>query len=546
MHLESLLPAQGGGASRRLVTLLGTLGAVVVAAGPLADGAAARSLHLAAAKPASQGRLGPAARQLRRQGFLVPDQAGYERAKARAARRAPLSPAAGAELFAPLVPTTSTSFAGVRDSSVGPPDTTGAVGNTRFIETVNNKFAIYNKTSTTALSTGSLNSLWGTGSVFTTDPQVIWDPGTKRFYYAGLILVSATDNRLTFGFSKTGSPNSAADFCKYTISFGTELPDFPKLGDTSDFGLIGANTFSNSTPAGTFVGSDIVAVTKPPAGSTCPAASSLGVNGVFGIQNADSTAAFTPVPANQIDSSGTGWVVSNADPPPSTKLSLFKVTRNANGTANIQSTGTNLTVPSFSTPPNAPQSGTSRLLSTADTRLTQAVSAIDPARGTSGKVALWTQHTVAGGAGAEVRWHEIDPAAHTLFQSGTATSASLYSFNGGISPNRAVNGATKKFGRDMAMSFNTSSSTTHPSIKVVSKLGAAAQSAPVVVRSSPASLNDFTCTSGSCRWGDYAGATPDPVPPSGSSLVWMVNERVVTPGSASASGWGSWNFAVKP
>jgi hypothetical protein len=546
------------GKKNHACTLLVAAMAIVALGGPPSDAAAGvpptgapagdgpgKPLRLKTAKPLiTTGRPSPAQRQLRRQGYLVPDQARYERAKARAVRRAPGS-ASTEPLLAPRIPAASPSFAGIRDPNAGPPDTTGAVGPTRFIEAVNTRFAIYSKTSTTPLSTGTLGSLWGTGAAFASDPQVIWDPGTARFYYAGLILVSPTDNRLTFGFSKTASPSSAGDFCSYTIGYGKELPDYPKLGDTRNFALIGVNTFSNSNPSGFYVGSDVLAITKPPAGTTCPPASSFGVNGAFAIQTGDGGFAFTPVPANQTDPSGTGWVAATDGASASSNISLFKVTQAADGSANIQNPGTDISVPGFSIPANAPQSGTANVLDTFDARLTQGVSAIDPARGTSGRVALWTQHTVAGGAGSQVRWYEIDPAAHALFQSGRASSSSLFSFNGGISPNRAVHGTTREFGSDMAMTFNTSSSSTHPAIKVVSKLGGASQSAPVTVKTSPASLDDYTCSTGICRWGDYAGATPDPAPPSGSSRVWMVNEWVLSP-SPSPADWGSWNFAVTP
>jgi hypothetical protein len=541
-------------------TLLVSAVAIVVLGGPLPAAAAEvpptgappghrpdKPLRLRPAKPVvTTGRPSPAQRQLRRQGYLVPNQRGYERAKARAARRAPGSASPEATLLAPRIPAASPSFAGIRDPNSGPPDTTGAVGTTRFIETVNTKFAIYSKTSTTPLSTGTLGSLWGTGSAFASDPQIIWDPGTGRFYYAGLILVSPTDNELTFGFSKTPSPNSAADFCNYAIGYGRELPDYPKLGDTRDFALIGVNTFSNSKPSGFYVGSDVIAIKKKPlVEGTCPALSNSDINGVFGIETGNGDFAFTPVPVNQTDPSGTGWVAATDGASASSRISLLRVTKAADGKANIQNPGTDMTVPGFSIPPNAPQSGTPNLLDTFDARLTQGVSAIDPARGTSGRVAIWTQHTVAGGAGAEVRWYEIDPGAHGLFQSGKASSASLFSFNGAISPNRAVRGPTREFGSDMAMTFNTSSSSTHPAIKVVSKLGTGPQSAPVTVKNSPASLDDYTCSTGLCRWGDYAGATPDPAAPSGSSRVWMVNEWVLSP-SPSPADWGSWNVAVTP
>src|SRR5262249_48969374 len=208
--------------------------------------------------PSATGPLNSAQRHLLRQGYLVPDQSAYSAAKARAARRAPGAAAARADALAVRIPTADPSFAGLRDTNVGPPDTTGAVGTNRFIETINDKYAIYKKGSKNPLDSGTLSQLWNSGGAITTDPQMMWDPGTKRFYYAGLILVSSTDNELTFGFSTTASPSSAADFCNYFITYGTELPDYPKLGDTKDFAVFGTNTFSNSSPTGSYIGSDIL------------------------------------------------------------------------------------------------------------------------------------------------------------------------------------------------------------------------------------------------------------------------------------------------
>src|SRR5207247_4500160 len=196
---------------------------------------------------------------------------------------------------------------------------------------------------------------------------------------------------------------------------------------------------------------------------------------------------------------------------PATQLSLFRVTRDAaTGNPVIQSTGTPVTVPNYTFPANAPQKGSVNKLDTADARPTQAVAPADPAH--TGKFAIWTQHTINVGGRAAVRWYEIDPATHGLLQSGTASNASLFQFNGAISPNRQVNGTTKAGGDAMVLNFHTSSSTTFPAIKMVSKLGSGAQSAPVLVKSSPGPLSGFDCSSATqfCRWGDYAAATPDP------------------------------------
>ena len=134
-------------------------------------------------------------------------------------RTAPEAAAGGAA--SPQAPVVSLAFAGQSDSGVAPPDTTGAVGTTRIIELVNRRYMITNRAGT-LLSSNTLNVLagWGTG-VNSFDPQIIWDGTTNRFYYAMDSVVCSTDNRLAFGFSKSSSPNTAADWCKYYINYGS-------------------------------------------------------------------------------------------------------------------------------------------------------------------------------------------------------------------------------------------------------------------------------------------------------------------------------------
>lgn len=459
----------------------------------------------------------------------MPNQARYERQKARATRRAVTRAALSAPVTGPFAPSLvpGRSFLGIHNPNVAPPDETSAVGTTRYIELVNTNFAIYNKTSNSPISTGTINSLAGaasTDSVF--DVQVIWDPTTSRFYYAADDVVSSSDNELAFGFSKTASPGGAADFCKYTVGFGTVFPDYPKLGDSRFFAMIGSNLFSGNN---SFLGSDLLAMSNPPAGTSCPSASSFKLADAASLLISASTQAFTPVPANEIDTKATGFAVARPAPLPATQLSLFKVTRDATtGNPVIQSTGTPVTVASYMWPANAPQNGSVNALDTLDARSTQSVAGVDP--GHAGKFAIWTQHTINVGGRAAVRWYEIDPAAHSLLQSGTASNASWFQFNGAISPNRQVNGATKTGGDAMVLNFDTSSSTTFPAIRMVSKVGAGAQSGAVVVKSSPGPLSGFDCnaTTHFCRWGDYAAATPDP---STANQIWQVSQFAVGSGS---------------
>ena len=374
--------------------LTGVIAAATLAAPAL--GATGKPLRVVPARPdpSADGTLGPAARLALSQGYLVPDQRAYDRAKARAARANP-SLALTAPVLSKRAPSTVSSWEGLSDTDFAPSDSTGAVGTQRFIQLVNSQFGVYDKGATAPMASGSLNTLAGVSSADTLfDVQVIWDPTTSRFYYTMIDEISQTSNALAYGYSKTASPSSgsSSDWCRYSIDFGSRFPDYPKLGDSKKFALIGVNVFQGSI----FTGAEALAINKPSNGSGCQ--SSPKIKTKSPLMSNGSTFAFTPVPANEIDSKGNGWIAAIPSTLPSKKISLFKV-KDDDGTAKIQQTATQLKVNQYDAPPNAPQSGNSIRIDTLDGRLTQSVAAVDPSH--SDKFTVWTQHTVSGGAGIE-------------------------------------------------------------------------------------------------------------------------------------------------
>lgn len=526
-----------------------TLGLLGSGAGAGTGAGRSAGPHLEPASGGGDGTLGVAAARARRQGYLVPNQTAYERAKAAAAKSVGL-PVAHASQGA-AAPTTAVGWKGLASPGNSPSDSTGAIGTTRYIETVNAKVGIYDRAGA-LIKSDSLTNWWQEAGNDNFDPQVMWDARTNRFYYAGDSVASSIDNRLAFGFSRSASPNDATtDWCHYQLGYGSDFPDYPKLGDSRDFALIGVNVFTGTT----YTGSDIVGIGKPVGTasiSTCPDAATFAFGTVTDIKMANGTTpAYTPVPATEVDANGTGYVVARSGSLPATALTILTVTKNLDGTPKFTTKGTNVTVPSYTVPPAAPQSGTGRTIDTLDSRPTQAIAAVDPAK--SNAFALWTQHTVKGGAGAEVRWYEINPATATVLQSGKVTSSTVYSFNGAISPDRVVNGSSKAFGGNMVLGFNTSSSTTFPTIKMVSKLAGAAQSAPVKVKGSLGFDVDFACpgVTDECRWGDYSAATPDPAAPTAAATgvvwltnMWNLNGSTIDPVSGTA--WQTWNWSAEP
>jgi hypothetical protein len=482
-----------------------------------------------------------------------PVNASYAQIKAQIDAHAPGVATGVAQPTGATAPTAPLAWPGLSTNGFSPSDATGALGPDRYIEMVNTAIGVYDR-SGNFLST-NLESTFTGFSNACGDGSILWDAGDQRFYISMLNLTNCqtgatTPYTLIFGFSKTATPSAnASDWCAYTSNFGvygSALPDYPKLGTTKDFILMGVNRFNGNT----YVASDVAWASKPAAGTitTCPSLSSFTLGVQKALKNADGTLASTPVPARQTDSSGTGFVVANEDPGSgtSTALSVYTVTKNTTTGAAQFSRARAVTVASYAYPPSAPQPGTTTTLDTLDARLMNAWVAPDPVQG--GKLAIWTQHTVAastGGLGSEVRWYEINASTGALFQNGIAQSPSLYAFMGAIAPDR--NGTTHKFGYSMVLGFNTTSSSSLPAAQMISKVGSNPQSAFVKVATSAAADKEFTCYSPygpPCRWGDYSGASPDPAATS-AGRVW-VTVMMANGGSSSTSAWTTENWEAAP
>jgi hypothetical protein len=542
------------------------IGAAGLAALPLfhAEGqdraAANESASIIQAVPADpseqgDGTMSPAARAAIERGPL-PASADAVAAKAaanaasgaaeQAGNEADLAPAGGTPQ-SPSVPVILREFAGEFDPTATPSDSTGAIGTTRYVQLVNTRFAIYNRTSTTPLASGPLNTLAGVATPFTPDPQIIWDATTSRFYYVMIGVFSATDNRLLFGFSKTPSPSSAADWCKYTIDYGAELPDFPKLGDTQHFAVIGVNAFAPKGPGFFFRGSDVLALDKPPTGTACPPSVTVGIRPNLVDSGGDPV--FTPVPGNQIDTAVDGYVVASNALVPSSRLWIFRVTRGTDELPVI-GIGKALAVPSYAIPPDATQSGLTQKLDTLFAQNTQAVLARNPR--SSNAFSLWTQHTVANSGVSAIRWYEINPVGTpSLRRTGLIAAPGAFLYNAAISPDRRVDGATTAFGGSFVIGYSASSAANgiNPRIVMASSVNSGALSF-TLVEDAVGPYRDVSCPNpgDTCRWGDYSAATPDPRPgTTNQGKVWLTNQFAgSTDTLISQSNWRTRIWAARP
>src|SRR5204863_5702799 len=108
------------------------------------------------------------------------------------------------------------------------------------------------------------------------DPQIMWDEQTQRWYYIADYIQSSTQNAIAIGWSKTADPNvpPPGGWCRYIIDTATPFDDFPKLGQSNGFLIVGANVYADNGN-GAFQNAIVWTLQKPVAGTTCPATRTL-------------------------------------------------------------------------------------------------------------------------------------------------------------------------------------------------------------------------------------------------------------------------------
>jgi hypothetical protein len=478
--------------------------------------------------------------------LLTLDPAALRAAKLRASSAGPGGPQTTRNL-----PTTNTELfnglnaSGLSDSLVSPPDSTGSIGPSNYIEAVNQKIGVYDRNLTLLSSTGMGAFTGASSQMLVSDPQIQWDGQANRWFYSA-IGVQQGANALLFGWSKSADPSDLTNgWCRFGIGRGSNLDDYPKLGHDDNFILIGSNVYSDASANYPFETANIWAIAKPTSGDascTAPSTTWYFADSAHPLLNADGSDAFTPVPANTASPSTAGYVVAAYSPlntplGAKDKLMLWHVISNS-GTPNLLADG-DVTVPSFDVPAPAPQPGSALTLDTLDARLTQAVAVTDPVAHALG---IWTQHTVAGTGGRSVvRWYELIPGSPpTIRQEGEVASSTDFIFNAAISP--ATDGVSA------AIFYNRAGTAQLPVIGALSRgpsspLGAM-DAGELVLGTSSAVDQEAVCSASTpCRWGDYAGASPDP---ENSNVVWGSGQ--VTGNCIALCGlfsqWQTRNFAV--
>ena|SRR5579872_4841543 len=148
----------------------------------------------------------------------------------------------------PLVSTTNLlSFDGIDEAQGGaqPPDTNGSVGTTQFVLITNFDYSVYDKTGKVLLGPTRINNIWqGFGGQCQTDnggdPIALWDKMAQRWLVEQLEYFGSTD---LVCVAVSTSADATGSYNRYSFSFGTALPDYPKISVWPDAYYLSVNNF---------------------------------------------------------------------------------------------------------------------------------------------------------------------------------------------------------------------------------------------------------------------------------------------------------------
>ena len=396
-----------------------------------------------------------------------------------------------------------------------PPDPNIDVGPNHVVQMVNLIYAIYNKEGDLLLGPLPNSVLWaGLGGFCQTnsnsDPIVLYDHLADR-WIVNMIAWNSTFTSFStcYAVSETGDPTGS--YFRYEFAFGSDLPDYPKLGVWPDAYYATFRVFNSN-----FTSLDMVAGALERDSMLVGAPAQMMLYSItdrlFGIDGVIAADLDGPPPP-----AGTpGYFVGYQDA--QNRLFTFDLTVDWATPANSTFTGPNfLSVDPFSSNlcgfsrDCIPQPNTNEGLDPIENNIMHRLAF----RNFGSHMSMVANHTVDvdGNDHAGVRWYELrdEGAGWTIFQQGTYAPDSDHRWMGSIAMDNAGN---------IALSYSVSSSATFPSIRYT---GHTADGPLGVMNLAEVSIFEGTGsqTSDQNRWGDYTMLTPDP---SADGTFWLTNE----------------------
>ncbi|MEU4033414.1 hypothetical protein [Streptomyces collinus] len=401
-----------------------------------------------------------------------------------------------------------------------PPDTTGAVGKSQYVETVNGAgFGVYSKSDGSLLKNVSFASFFGYSAQTIFDPRVLYDKRWNRWVISAEAFQESSTVQKVFYAVSTGS-DATGSFYIYTFD-PPENPgdfyDFPQLGLDQDAVIVTANIFNSSD---VYVRSRAFGMPKADlynGVATNFPYFSLGTPG-------------TVAPPVVEDNNASDFLVAAA--PADSKLSLFKATGLGRSSAAIVQLP-DVPVAAYTVPPNGRQPGTASLLDSSDSRFAQNSTQIGNQ--------LLNIHTIDNGGLPTPTWRQINTDLSSVTAGGVVVeSGTSDDFNASVAGSPVGGTASNPIGR-MFFTWTSTDVTTGSAHQVRVKSGGRLATDPPNVtggntHSTASTFYDPTSDAVE-RWGDYSAVTINPSSTSTCAVgnrAYVVNERQI-----STTSWGS-------
>jgi len=396
-----------------------------------------------------------------------------------------------------------------------PPDTQLAAGPQTLLEMVNDSVSVWSK-SGQLIGSSSAYTFFGVPTGYdVTDPRVLFDTISGRWFASGFALDAAGDSQVYLAVSTTSDPTGG--WTVYVVdSTAGVVTDQPTLGLDSVDVILTWNDFVSAS----FTGSEVWVIQK----SAVIAGASSVPETTFGGANTPPR----PAPAQALSASNVDWMVYNdADPTGSVQdqsypaLGVFAISGTP-AASDVTLTGFYPQIYSMSPPPAPVQSGGSSNDSQDDDRILSAVWQ---------NGVLWTDAT----DGCLPQGDTVERDCLRLVElsvSGTASPTVVQDFDVATAGDDLYYPAT---GLDQAGAmyavFTVSSASSYPSVAVTSELPGASTLSGGTIQPGLADYQSSTP-----RWGDYSAAATDPVDP---NVVWSTGEYATADGA-----WGTATAAL--
>lgn len=401
---------------------------------------------------------------------------------------------------------------------IEPPDTMGAAGPNHFVAFNNGSFSVFSKNGA-VVSQVSDTSFWisalGSDPGGLSDPRILYDPASQRWFATMITTDQATNNKILIARSNTSDPTQGFKGVSYTTT-NNRFADFPTLGLDANGIYVGTNNFNS---AGTTLRSlAIYSVPKVDLLAATPSLSRLTTShNTLGTSNYG----FTLQPVVDYGPK----TATAPEPIISTSNNSFGVYRFATltGTTNSGATlssSTSKTVQSTSNPTNSPQPGTSTTIDNGDDRFSANAMQV-------GNFLYAAQNITVSGRSA-VRWTIADATTSSIVQQGTISSPTLSYFF----PSIAVNGTG-----DVVVGFSGSNSSTFASTYAVAGTSAGGVPGGSLTFGTPVQTKAGTDLYPDTRWGDYSAVTPDPADP---GIFWAHHEYAANRFTIASTTYGNW------